>query len=236
VQPTAVLTTSGNAVAGETLTIGTIVYTWTATPTYRCDVLIGNAATNSLDNLKAAINHAAGEGTLYATGTPAHPQVTATTKTATALTIQANGAGADANAIATLTNMTAATWAAAHMTGGVTQSDILTATAAGAGASVAVDDLTAEPYILRLTVLSLTAAKVARLSFPDSVNAFGASIPGPSLAFRGPITAPITQTIESTNYPGLRLHAGSAVMRCNLDFLDAAASISYSAEIEQPDA
>lgn len=236
VQATQVLTTTGNAVAAETITIGTIVYTWKSTLAGPFDVLVGGTASASLDNLKAAINHAAGEGSTYGYGTVAHPNVTATTKTSSALTVQAISACAAGNSIASTTTMTNATWGAATLAGGVDYNTAVTKTAAATGDSISIADLAAVPYILRLTVTSLTADKTARFSFPDSVNAFSASLPGPAFAFKGPIVAgaPVTRSTSSTDYPGLRLGTGSAVIRCNLDAIDSAASITYAAEIEQP--
>lgn len=54
------------------------------------EVLLGASAAAELDNLKIAINASGGtEGTEYSTGTPAHPQVTATTNTNTTQVVQA---------------------------------------------------------------------------------------------------------------------------------------------------
>lgn len=79
---------------GETVTIGSVVYTFktTLTPT-PYQVLIGVSASVALDNLKSAINGTAGSGTTYAAGTVAHPLVQASTKTATSLLLLARTAG-----------------------------------------------------------------------------------------------------------------------------------------------
>lgn len=63
----------------ETVTIGSTVYTFKHSDnlTDAYDVTIGAAATDSCDNLIAAVNGDAGEGTLYGTDTVAHTQVTA---------------------------------------------------------------------------------------------------------------------------------------------------------------
>lgn len=53
-------------------------------------VLIGGSVTNQLANLKSAINGTTGMGTAYSTGTAAHTQVVASTKTSTTLLINAN--------------------------------------------------------------------------------------------------------------------------------------------------
>ena len=63
---TATMDLATNPTAGDTITINGVVFTWVAavgaTPG---NVLIGAAATNSQDNLVAAINGAAGGGTTY---------------------------------------------------------------------------------------------------------------------------------------------------------------------------
>jgi hypothetical protein len=242
-QAAAVLTTTSTFSAGETVTIGPIIYTIVSALAHAYDVLIGAAGSASitLDNLKAAINGAAGAGTLYGTGTAAHPQVAATTKTSAALTLQALIPSSAGNAIATTATTANATFAAGTMAGGVDAAYALTQTGAAAGASVAIDDLNPGPYLIRLTVTKLTPTdpahpSTARFSFPDSVNAFGASLPGPALSFSGPIVAagPVTKSVANPDYAGLRLGTGSAVMRCNLDEVVNVASITYTAQLEQP--
>ena len=249
VKATGTLTTSNVLANLETLTIGTIVYTFKTTLAGAFDVLVGASLSASLDNLKAAINRAAGEGSTYGYGTVAHPQVTATTKTGTTLLIEAKAEGTAANAITTTSTAATGAWGAVTLAGGIDYSQALTKTSAATGTSVDISALNPAPavgssadYLIRLTVLAFTAAveatahALARFSFPDSVNAFSASIPGPSFAFESPIVAaaPVTVSVNSKDYPGLRLGVGSAVTRCNLDALTASASITYSAEIEQP--
>lgn len=90
--PTTTLTSSGVAVADETITIGNVTYTWKASVdnTVANQVKIGAAATNSLDNLKDAINGTAlvgAPGTEYSQPTKRHPHVTAGAKNATTLVI-----------------------------------------------------------------------------------------------------------------------------------------------------
>lgn len=90
--PTTTLTTSGVFSAGETVIIGNVTYTFRAavTNTVPNEVKIGAAATNSLDNLKDAINRTAVvavPGTDYSSATKRHPDVTAGTKTASTLVV-----------------------------------------------------------------------------------------------------------------------------------------------------
>ena len=116
------LTLSGNAVAGETVTIGGRVYTFVATAVNNAvpnQVLIGAAATNTLDNLSAAVMaNPTGLGTLYSNGTTKHPQVNVSSKTATTLVIRADEYGAKGTNIGTAETMTSGAWA--NTTAGVT--------------------------------------------------------------------------------------------------------------------
>ena len=119
VKATAVLTGTAIVLNNETVTIGTTVYTFKTTLTGAAgEVLIGVSLATALDNLKVAINAGAGEGTVYGTGTTAHPDVTATTNTDTAQTIEAKVANMAGNDIVTTETSTVASWASATMTGG----------------------------------------------------------------------------------------------------------------------
>jgi hypothetical protein len=120
VAATQTLTFTDVAVADETVTIGTKVYTWKATPTAANHVKVGASAAACVTNLVAAINETAGsEGTLYGTGTVAHASVTAADGTGDTVDITARSEGTTANAIATTETMTNASWGAATLAGGV---------------------------------------------------------------------------------------------------------------------
>lgn len=117
---TGVLTASGVFQNGETVTIGNRTYTFVTTLTYLADqVLIGASAAASLDNLKAAINNDAGEGTTYSNGTAPHSQVTATTNTDTAQTVEALSVGTYANAFVTTETCDNVAFGGGTMSGGV---------------------------------------------------------------------------------------------------------------------
>lgn len=109
VVPTTTLTSTGTAADGETATIGTRVYTFkTALTGAANEVLIGAAATNTLDNLKDAINGTSvsgNPGTIYGTGTKPHEDFTAGTKTATTLIISSRDSSVG-NSAATTETMT----------------------------------------------------------------------------------------------------------------------------------
>ncbi len=115
---TGTLTTTGNAVADETVTIGGRVYTWKAALTGSNQVLVGASAQDSLDNLEAAVTGGAGAGTIYGTGTVAHADVNAVRISAT-LVVTAKVRGTGGNAIATTETMTNASWGAATLTGAI---------------------------------------------------------------------------------------------------------------------
>jgi flagellar hook protein FlgE len=119
---TGVLTVTGNANAGETVTIGGTTYTFVTAlstgPTVPDQVLIDTTgAAGTLANLAAAINGTAGGGTTYSTGTAANASVTATAA-ATTLSLSASSPGTTGNSIATTTTMADGTFGAATLTGG----------------------------------------------------------------------------------------------------------------------
>jgi len=119
VAATGVLTLTGNAVAAQTVTIGSVTYTFRASvSTTANEVLVGATASDSLDNLIAAINAGAGSGTLYGSATVAHPQVSAAAGTGDTMNVTADTAGAAGNSIATTETMTNGSFGAATLTGG----------------------------------------------------------------------------------------------------------------------
>lgn len=113
------LTLAGNAVDAETVVLGATTYTFkTALTPAANEVLIGATASDSLDNLIAAINAGAGSGTLYGTGTTANASASAAagagdTMVATALT--AGTAGNDIDSTETITN---GSWGGLKLSGG----------------------------------------------------------------------------------------------------------------------
>lgn len=118
--------------AGETVTIGSVVYTMVASLTtdpaaVPYEVLIGASAAASLDNLKSAINASAGAGTTYGTGTVAHPLVTAGDNADTTQAVTAKVVGTGGNAIATVTDGANAVFGAETLEGGVEPAIISTA-------------------------------------------------------------------------------------------------------------
>jgi hypothetical protein len=120
---TGTLTLTGNAVNNQTVTIGSTVYTFKTTlsvgPAVAYEILIGVAATNTLDNLIAAMNSSAGIGTTYSTGTLLHPTVSAAAGAGDTMTATAKVAGTAGNSIVTTDTLTAGSWAEGTLTGGL---------------------------------------------------------------------------------------------------------------------
>ncbi len=114
------LTSTGTAPANnDTVTIGSVTYTYKTTLTGAAnEILIGASASVALDNTKSAINGTAGAGTTYGTGTSAHPQVTAGTKTATTLVVNATQPGTASNSVATTDTRAQLSWTGSTLAGG----------------------------------------------------------------------------------------------------------------------
>jgi len=124
VAATGTITSDGTNVSDtDTVTVGTKTYTFktTLTPT-EGEVLIGDTAAETLDNLKLAINRTdpeTNDGVKYKVAA-AHTTIEATTNTDTVQTVQALTAGADGNSIALEEASTHLTVSGATLSGGVT--------------------------------------------------------------------------------------------------------------------
>lgn len=118
VKATGTLTLSANATDGNSVTIGTTKYTFKETLAAAYDVKIGAAATNTIDNLIAAINKAAGEGSTYGNGTVAHPNVTAAAGAGDTMVVTAKVAGVAGNAIVTTELSGVCSWGAGTLGSG----------------------------------------------------------------------------------------------------------------------
>lgn len=142
---------AGVTTGAATVTIGDITYTVVdeLSETYGADAIAyqvkkGAAEANMLDNLKLAINGGSGEGTLYSTGTVAHPYFIATTNTDTTQTIvsrtvEGTAQTAVINALATTETMANTSWADTTFGGGTGDSNPAVTTAA---ATLTLDDRT----------------------------------------------------------------------------------------------
>jgi hypothetical protein len=116
---TGTLTATGNFSNNDTVTTGTKVYTFqTALTNVDGNVLIGASASDSLDNLIAAINLGSGSGTLYAAATTANGFVSATAGAGDTMDVTATTLGSSGNSIATTETSSNASWGGATLSGG----------------------------------------------------------------------------------------------------------------------
>lgn len=112
-----------NPSADDTVTIGSQVYTFVDALTEDGEnpgeVVIGEDADTTLANLIAAINGAAGGGTLYDSSTQAQADITAGTVADHAFTVTAKVAGSAANDIATTEDSAHLAWGGSTLSGGI---------------------------------------------------------------------------------------------------------------------
>lgn len=113
-----VFTSTGVVVAGQTITIGSTVYTARVTPLAPYDVAMGADAAAFLDNLKLAINGTGTAGSNYGVGTVKHPDVVATDNADTTQKIVARLPGLTPNALETTETFTNGSWADTTLGGG----------------------------------------------------------------------------------------------------------------------
>ncbi len=118
-----VLTLTGQPADTEIVTIDTKVYTFqTVLTNVDGNVLIGATASDSLDNLIAAITLGAGAGTTYAAATTLHPTVTAAAGPGDTMDATAKLPGG--NSIVTTTNLANGSWGGATLSGGQDLNDL----------------------------------------------------------------------------------------------------------------
>ncbi len=116
---TGVLTSTANYADGETVTIGSTVYTFkTALPTNIANqVLIGANEAASITNLAAAINNTGTAGITFSNPNKPDPKVTAVAATHT-LTVTAIRTGTAQNSVATTETAANASWGGVTLSGG----------------------------------------------------------------------------------------------------------------------
>jgi len=116
---TGVLTATDNPDDNDTVTVGAKTYRFKTVIAQINDVDIGGTASDTLDNLVAAIVAGAGEGTAYFTGTTANAQASAAAGAGDTVDVTALVAGVAGNSIVTThTGSGDATFAAATLLGG----------------------------------------------------------------------------------------------------------------------
>lgn len=114
-----VLTFTGQPANGETVSLDGVTYTFNTVLGGAGSILIGASVTASIDNLVAAINGDAGEGTLYGTGTSPSNNTSAVNRGNNQMEVTANTPGTAGNSIATTETVANATWTSTTLTGGL---------------------------------------------------------------------------------------------------------------------
>lgn len=124
VKATGTYTNASTAVAGTTVTIDGITYTYQAAISSTLEqpyaVLLGANATASLANLIKAIDDSGTEGTHYGIGTDAHPRVSGVSSDATTAVVTYDTYGVKGNTALTTEN-SAGSWASTALAGGVNE-------------------------------------------------------------------------------------------------------------------
>lgn len=120
VAATETLTLTSNAANTETVTIDGKTYTFqTALTDVDGNVLIGATASDSIDNLIAAITLGAGAGSLYANSTTVHPTYTAAAGAGDTMDISSIITGTQSNGDSVTETLANGSWGAAITSGGV---------------------------------------------------------------------------------------------------------------------
>lgn len=144
-----VATLTGTTIADtDTVTIGGQTYTFQASLVDAPDnVLVGATDSDSIDNLIAAINGDAGEGTLYGTGTVPRTDVVASAGAGDTMVLT-EAAPYSALVLATTAALTAGDWDVAVLTGGIAASGaygtLVEQTDAGATGTLILRDVVGE--------------------------------------------------------------------------------------------
>lgn len=124
ISATSVLTFAGQPANNDTVTLGSVTYTFKTSinNSNANEVLIGALTADSIANLAAAITHGAGSGTNYSTPTVANPDATVSTSDATTLTAASLTPGITGNTgIAVSESGSNTSWSVASLRGGYDQ-------------------------------------------------------------------------------------------------------------------
>jgi len=118
VAATGTLTVTANPLNTETVVMDAKTYKFVTALAAANDVLIGATAEDSLDNLIAAVNAAAGEGTLYGTGTTQNATISASAIQSDQTLATARTPGAAGNSLVTTETLSNGSWGAGTLAGG----------------------------------------------------------------------------------------------------------------------
>ncbi len=209
---TAILGSTGNATAADTVTVGGQTYTFAAAAGAANTVAIGATAAATLSNLAAAINGGAGAGVAYGTGTGANGSATAAynpTDNSIVLTSTVSGVGGNAVASTTTGTGTIAFSTGVTFTGGAANGDLLTA-ADAQGALLTINTAIASVAATRGTI----GAAVNRLQ--SASNVISNQVQNLTAAENGITAADIPSTVANLTKNSILEQTGiSALSQAN---------------------
>ncbi len=166
-EATGILTLTGQPLDTETVTIDTKVYTFqTVLTDVNGNVFIGATASDSLDNLIAAIKLTGVAGTDYATSMTLHPTVTASAGSGDTMDAIAKVAGFVGDTIATTQTLTNGTWGEVTLTRDL---DVALALAPlrSENAAVGVGQITVNPDPLLINEIWVNRLSIGGLNATD---------------------------------------------------------------------
>lgn len=199
------LTMTGNALDTETVVIGGKTYTFLATLVPGDgNVHIGANASDSLDNLIAAINLGAGAGTDYASETTANTDVSAAAGAGDTMDLTALATGSAGNSITTTETLTNGSFGGGTLSGGSDSADGDTFT------------IGAKTYLMQSTLTNVDGNIKVGATTEDTVNNIVAAInggPGSGTAYAAAMTTntQVTATkLSATSFKVTAKTAGTA--------------------------
>ncbi|MEE8609008.1 MAG: hypothetical protein V3S55_15495 [Nitrospiraceae bacterium] len=202
VKATNILTLGANAANGNIVTVDATVYTFqTSLVDSPNNVLIGGSASDSLDNLIAALTNGAGEGTTYGTGTTANTAVTPVAGTGDTIDFTATARGDSGNSVVTTSTLADGSFTTATLEGGLQGVLNVTDITVGLGTAQASNTTlssTMDNIIRVLSIVTDASTVFFKQHTIDEIS--GGSYPLPGLRNGGNekmflnITAPVSQT------------------------------------------
>lgn len=221
-----VLTLAGNAANNETVVIGTKTYTFqTALTDVDGNVLIGATASDSLDNLIAAITLGAGAGSTYAASMTLHPTATASAGAGDTMNCSAKVPGTVGNTLASTETLANGSWTAATLINGSGDMVVLSAASSETPSEVAAVTAAQDGAVVAVLAGDVGSHSLAETAGPSAIN------PRNLVLLRNAATdEPIIDTATGREIKGL-LQAENGVVDGNA-FDDATKQVQISFVVE----
>lgn len=220
-----ILTLTANAANAETVTIGAKTYTFqTVLTNVDGNVLIGATASDSIDNLIAAINLGAGSGSLYAAATSANVDVTAAAGAGDTMDVDSLLGGTQYNSVVTTEGLANGAWGGATLSGGAGDvvvlggAEIPTTTLAAVGAVTTLGTVVAPGNAIFLTADLVEVSGPNALSPKNLVTIVDGTSGDPILAVNGKRVWGLLQSETDANEHTI---TGATTTRVQISFVRA---------------